>query len=181
MKSYANAIIAVVILLIIGAVLGERWYHGEQRFKAGKDEVQTAWDKDKAARKAESDQQAEDTLNKNKGNEDALNQTQADLRDSRSRLAFALKRLRELKALPGNESVFVAGSGQTAVPGVAGDTFEPGVGVGQRIGSCLSSGSEPCFVSRGFFDQAVSDADDRRLTRAWAAGQGIKTVGNKGE
>lgn len=181
MKTYANAIIAVVLLLIIGAVLGERWYHGEQRYKAGKDEVQGAWDQDKAERKAAADQQAADTLNQNKGNEDALNQTEADLRDSRSRLAAALKRLRELKTLQGNEGVFVAGGGQTAVPGVAGDTGEISVGVGQRIGGCVSSGTEPCFVSRGFFDQAVSDAEDRRLTRLWAAGQGIKTVGDKRE
>lgn len=177
MKAYANAIIAVVLLLIIGAVLGERWYHGEQRFKAGQDKKQEEWNKDKAERKAAADQQAADTFNKNKGNEDALNKTQADLRDARGNLNVVLQRLRDLPALSGGEGLLMAGGGQAAVSSVAGDTEETSGGVEQRIGGCISSGSEPCFVSREFFDQAILTASDRTLTRAWAIGQGIKTVG----
>jgi len=181
MKEYANAISAVVLLLLVAAAAGGIWYHGEQRFKAGQDKKQEEWNKDKAERKAAADQQAADTFNQNKGNEDALNKTQADLRDARGNLNVALKRLRDLPALSGGEGLLMAGGGQAAMSGVAGDTEEAGGSVEQRIGGCISSSSEPCFISREFFDQAILNASDRTLTRAWAAGLGIKTVSDKRE
>lgn len=178
MKEYANAIIAVVVLILAAAVAGGIWYHGEQRFKAGEDKVQAEWNKDKADRKAAADKQAADTLIKNNGNKDALIKSQADLRDARGNLNAALERLRVAKAVPWGEGMFVAGGGSTEapVPGVAGDTRKPGIRVEQRIGGCEDYGTDPCFVGRSFFEQSLKDAIDRGLTRQWAAGQGIKTA-----
>lgn len=182
MKNYANAIIAVVVLLLIGATVYAIQNYGDKRYQSGKEEVQKLWDKDKADRKAEADKQAAETLNTNKGNEDALRKNQADLHDARSNLDIALKRLRDLPVVQGDGYLPLAGSecSKEAVPGVAGDTGGIRVGVEQRIGSCEGSGSEPCFVTRDFFGQALNDAQDRALTRKWAAGQGIKAIKAEG-
>lgn len=178
MKSYANAIIAVVILLLISAVLVERWHYGEQKHKAGKDEVQALWNKDKADRKADADKQAAETQSINKGNEDAIRKSQANLRDARGNLNVALERLRDIPVVPWDGYLPLAGGEcpKAPVPGVAGDSGGLGIRVEQRIGSCEGSGSEPCFISRAFFGQALNDAQDRGLTRQWAEGQGIKAA-----
>ncbi len=183
MKTYANAIIAVVVLLLIGATVYAIQSYGDKRYQSGKDEVQKLRDKDKADRKAEADKQAAETLNTDKGNEDALRKNQADLHDARRNLDIALKRLRDLPFMPGDGYLPLAGSecSKETVPSVASDTGGVLVGIEQRIGSCEGSGSEPCFVSRAFFDRSLIDAQDRGFTRQWAAGQGIKTVSQGSE
>lgn len=177
-KQYANAIIAVVVLIFAGAILVERWHHGNIRYEEGRAEVQAAWDVAKAASKAEADKQAAETLKFNQEKANALEHAQAVIRDTRSNLNTALERLRDSKAVPWGEGMSMAGGGSTEapVPSVAGDTGKPGIRVEQRIGSCEGYGADPCFVGRGFFDQALGDAIDRGLVRQWAAGQGIKVV-----
>ena len=167
----------MTVLILAGAIAVERWHHGNQRYTEGKDEVRVAWDKDKEIRKAEADKQAADTAKTNKEKQDALNHTKADLRVTRAGLDVALERLRNLPGVPGEEGVRVAGGGCQAVPSVANNSSGAGGGIKQRIGGCEDTGSDPCFSTREFFEQAIKDASDRRLTREWAAGQGIQTVG----
>lgn len=175
-KGCANAILAVVVLVLISGVLIERWYHGEQRYAQGKAEIQAQWDADKATRKAAADKQAADKIKSDKEHQDALKQDQNQIRNTRRALADALERLRNLPALPRGAGLPMAERGGATVSGVAEDSSRTGGRVEQRIGGCEDSSSEPCFVGRGFFDQAVKDAADRALTRKWAKGQGIIPV-----
>lgn len=168
----------IAVAVVIGAIAFAVINYGNGRYQEGKDEIQALWDKDKADRKADADRQAKETADKNKGNEDALRKAQDNLRDARGNLNVALERLRDLPVVPGEGYLPLAGGDcpKASVPGMAGDSSGLGIRVEQRIGSCEGTGSEPCFVSRSFFGQALNDAQDRGLTRQWAAGQGIKTI-----
>lgn len=173
-KMYANAIKLAAVFAIIAAVIFAWWYHGHQRWLEGKAEVQTSWDADKVQRKAAADKQATETEKFNQEKNDALKDTEATLRDTRHNLATALKWLRDLPALPGGEGLLMAGSGFTAVSSVATDPGRIGIRIEKRIGRCEDTGSDPCYTEREFFEQAIGDALNRKSTREWAAGQGIK-------
>lgn len=173
-KAYASAIKLALLCSIIAAITFAWWYHGHQNYLEGKAEVQALWDADKVQRKAEADKQAAETAQFNQEKNDALKQTYARLSDTRNNLDAALERLRDLPAVPGGEGMLMAGSGCTAVSGVAADPGRVGIRIEKRIGRCENTGSDPCYTERQFFEQAIEDATDRRLTREWAAGQGIK-------
>lgn len=174
-KDYASAIKLALGLLLVAAITFAWWYHGHQRYVEGKDEVQALWDADKAVRKAEAEKQAETTTITNQEHKNELDHSQATLRDTRNNLNAALERLRNLPALPGGEGLLMAGSGCTAVSSVAADTGRIGIRIEKRIGRCEDSGSDPCYTTRDFFEQAIGDALNKKGTREWAAGQGIKT------
>lgn len=173
----------IAVAVVIGAIAFAVVSYGNGRYQEGKDQIQALWDKDKADRKADAERQAKETTDKNKGNEDALRKTQNDLRDARGNLNVALERLRDLPVMPGEGYLPLAGGDcpNAAVPGLADNPGGLGIRVEQRIGSCEGTGSEPCFVSREFFGQALNDAQDRGLTRQWAAGQGIRTISGEGK
>jgi hypothetical protein len=175
-KQYANAFKLAIVVIIIGAICLGWWYHGHVRYESGRADVQALWDVDKAQRKAAGDAQAAATLTKDKENEDALNKAKIAIHDTHNNLDIALNRLRDLPLVSGGEGLLMAGGGSPPVSGMANDTGRPSVTIEKRIGSCRTTGSDPCFNSRDFFDQAVRDASDRSLTRAWAVGLGIKTA-----
>lgn len=172
-KAYASAIKLALGLLLVAAIAFAWWYHGHQQYLAGKAEVQALWDADKAARKIEADKQSAQTEADNKEHQNALNHSQATIRDTRTNLNVALERLRDIQTLPGGEGLLLAGSGCAAVSSVAADSGRVGLRIEKRIGRCEDSGSDPCYTSREFFEQAIGDALDRTATRTWAAGQGI--------
>ena len=165
----------VAIVTMISAVIFAWWYHGHQRYVEGKAEVQALWETDKAHRKNAADKQAAETEKFNQEKNDALKNTEFKLRDTHSNLAIALERLRDSKAVPWGESMLMAGSGCTAVSRVATDPGRTAIRIEKRIGRCEDTGSDPCYTDRNFFEQAISDALDRKSTREWASGQGIKS------
>lgn len=175
-KAYASAIKLAILISIIAAIAFSWWYHGHQNYLEGKAEVQALWDADKAQRKADANKQAAETAQLNQEKNDALKHTQNDLRSTRNNLDTALERLRDLPSVPGGTGMLMAGSGGAAVPGMAENTGRVSITIEKRIGRCADSGSDPCYMDRQFFEQAIADATDRRLTREWAAGQGIITI-----
>lgn len=167
---------SAIKLALMAAIAVAWWYHGHQRYNEGRAEVQALWDADKAQRKTIADKQATETAIFNQEKNDALKQTYARLSDTRSDLNAALKRLRDLSGVPRGEGVFVAVGGSSAMPGVAGNSSGTGISIEKRIGRCEDTGSDPCYADRQFFEQAIEDAVDRRLTREWATGQGIAII-----
>lgn len=163
-------------LLLIAAITASIMGYGHSRYTEGKAEVQKAWDADKVARKIEAEKQAAVTEKTNEDHQDALNKSKKDISTARAERDAALGRLRDLPDLPGGEGMLMAGSGCTAMSSVATDPGRVGIRIEKRIGRCEDSGSEPCYTSREFFEQAIGDALDRKSTREWAAGQGIETV-----
>jgi hypothetical protein len=174
-KMYATAIKFALGTAFIAALIFAWWYHGHQQYLAGKTEVQALWDADKAVRKIAADKQAAAIIITNQEHKNELDHSQATLRDTRNNLNAALERLRNLPALPGGEGMLMAGSGCTAVSSVATNTGRIGIRIEKRIGRCEDSGSDPCYTTRDFFEQAIGDALNKKGTREWAAGQGIST------
>lgn len=170
--SYIKLVAGLGVIAMLYALY---WGIDHGGYTRGRDEVKAEWDKDKAIRKANAEKQASNSAKTDQDHKNALETAKNNLVNSRHDLAVALKRLRDAKNLPRGNTVPVADNGDDPVSGVAGNSGGTDIGVEQRVGSCEDTGSDPCAVARGFFEQAIGDAMDRKLTREWAAGQGIAT------
>lgn len=164
---------------VIAMLYAMYWGIDHGGYTRGRDKVKAEWNADKAIRKLNAEKQAINSAKTDQEHKNALENAKKDINNSRRDLAAALKRLRNVTVVPRGNTVSVADSGGDTVPNVAGNPGGIDIRVEQRIGSCEDTGSDPCAVTRGFFEQAIGDAMDRKLTREWAIGQGIKTVGVK--
>jgi len=177
LQPYINTIKSILSVSVLAAICFGWWYYGHIRYEEGKADIQALRDKDKA----EGDRQAAETAKLNKDRENALKQTKIALADTRGNLNIALERLRDLPTVLWQGDVFMAAGQRTAVPGAPGNPGGIGIRVEKRIGSCEGAGSDPCYITREFFEQALNDAVDRGILRKAAQAQGIRLIPKDGK
>jgi hypothetical protein len=121
-----------------------------------------------AANKADEERKLKD-----KQHEDSFNKAKKDANVAKSNLNTALERLRYLEYLPKEDPLSVAGPSSSTTTQISTNSNGMGTGIKKYIGACESTGSDPCYTDRTFFENALDDARVRNQLKPWAVGQNV--------
>lgn len=143
-KAYANLILAAGLLAALGYSHYYAYSHGKA---AGKAVVQAKFDSYKANINDQVQKAKDEAAIEKQRQENKYEQAQAAYSDVSRNLDVALKRLRDLKTVPGNPSVPVAGSGSGTMPSKTEDT--------PRADQAVITGTG--IESTAFYSAAMSD------------------------
>lgn len=148
---------------VIAMLYALYWGIHHDGYIKGRDEVQAAWDKDKAERKIISDKQEAKAREAERVADEKTKQATADYDESNRKLAIALARLRDAEAVPRRNTVPVATDRPGSMPG---QTQSP-----ERVdqAAIATAGTRPAVE----YGAAMSDTLQCSSLIAWVTDQGM--------